>query len=82
MTAREQWAHELASGQRTRWTFDALWEAACKETADEEFEQDIAVPQRKYLEELKARGKPKRPKRPAKWERDYELMTAAIDDGG
>ena len=56
--------------------------AACKAREDEEFEREFAAPQRVYLAFLSDRGKANRAPREAKWERDYELMTAAIDDDG
>lgn len=42
MSALQTWRDELAAGERTTLTFDLLWEAACREIADREFEAYVA----------------------------------------
>lgn len=79
MSALQQWYAELAAGQRTTNQWDALFFAAQQEVADDEFERTIRVPQREYLKQLAQRGKKKRAKRPAKWERDAARMAGAHD---
>ena len=80
MSALQQWHDEIALGRRTVYApLDALWADACRETADDEFERTIRVPQREYLKQLAQRGKKKRAKRPAKWERDAARMAGAHD---
>jgi hypothetical protein len=55
--ALEQWHRELREGKRTSTTFDPLWEAACREAADREFEAYVR-PQREDLARLRARQLP------------------------
>lgn len=82
MSALVQWWDEIDSGARTRYApLDALWDAAAKEAADEDYERNVAAPQRAYLEVVRQRGKKKRASRPAKWERDLALMAAETNDG-
>ena len=81
MSALDLWHQEIALGRRTMYApMDTLWKAACQEAADDEFEREVAAPQRAYLKELTT-PKPKRPPRPAKWERDLAMMAECDDDG-
>lgn len=53
MSALERWHDEIDRNERTRdWPLDALWEAACREAADDEFEREVLGPQRAYLAQL------------------------------
>ena len=56
--AREQYRNELATGQRSSTTFDAVWRAACREEADDEFDRLYRAPQRRYLDKLRAATAP------------------------
>jgi hypothetical protein len=38
--ALTEWRRQLAAGERTTHTFDALWRAACAEAGAEEHERD------------------------------------------
>lgn len=81
MSALEQWHDEIRRGERTRdKPLDALWVAAGREIADEQFDLEYLAPARARLAFIKDRGKPHRSPRPAKWERDLALM-AEYDDG-
>lgn len=63
MSALVQWWREVASGERTTYKADVLWAAACKELNDQEFYDEVTLPQRIYLAELAAKNAP--PPQPA-----------------
>jgi hypothetical protein len=53
VSALVQWWREIERGERTpNAPLDALWEAAAREAADDEFERDVLAPQRAYLAQL------------------------------
>lgn len=51
--ALDAWRAELARGERTRTTFDALWQAACAEANAAEFESSIPELHRAFMAEAR-----------------------------
>jgi len=81
VSALEQWRSEVWRGERRPdRPLDVLWDAACRELNDDEFDLEYGAPMRARLAFLRDRGKTYRTPRPAKWERDLAMMTE-FDDG-
>jgi hypothetical protein len=77
VSALSVWREELARGERTTLTFDALWEVACREAAEAEMEETREI-SRRYVARLRQPVQLRAPRKSrGKWAVMLEWMSTS-----